>query len=146
MTFGLVEELNGFSCSRNSSQQVIDVTVAKLWKESVKQLLVIGWDPQRKVLNISLGFQFSSAIEFLMETQGKVKAEVKTPCVLDGQDTWKILAYNYRSKVRGWPAYIISKTIIFMEWKNFTEVRLVGFPATDIFIFTSKDSMLLPYH
>lgn len=38
MTFGLVEELNAFSCSGNSSQQVIAATVAKPLTKSVKQL------------------------------------------------------------------------------------------------------------
>lgn len=42
MTFGLVEEQNGFSCSGDSSQQVIDAAVAKSRKESVNQPQVIG--------------------------------------------------------------------------------------------------------
>lgn len=38
MTFGLVEELNGFSCSANLSWEVIDATIAEQYVESVKQL------------------------------------------------------------------------------------------------------------
>lgn len=38
MTFGLVEELNGFSCSANLNWEVIDATLAKPHMESVKQL------------------------------------------------------------------------------------------------------------
>lgn len=38
MTFGLVEELNVFSCSANLSWEVIEATIAKPYKGSLKEL------------------------------------------------------------------------------------------------------------